>query len=199
VYELSSIDIPASKSLTLLSNSTKTNIRSNIITIGKSKKYDYISYLYFELPLIPANMEAYSAEIVLFKTGNSLYEADNYYWVYPLLEDFSTYTNYYNRPNYESSLGIVFSTSKDKIYSQINITPIVLQCINNNLSNKGLILFGRSETAGVITYGSALNKDKYLVPFLRIYLKRYSDNCCIKTVPISCRYSILPPIDKEKL
>ncbi|MBM7870080.1 hypothetical protein JOC70_001550 [Clostridium pascui] len=196
---MSSIDIPASKSLTLLSNYTKTNIRSNVITIGKRKKYDYISYLYFELPLIPANMEVYSAEIVLFKTGNSLNEADNYYWIYPLLEDFSTYTNYYNRPNYESSLGMVFSTSKDKIYSQINITPIILQWINNNLSNKGLTLFGRSETAGVITYGSALNKDKYLVPFLRMYLKRYPDNCCIKTVPISCKYSILPPIGKEKL
>lgn len=155
--------------------------------------------IFYHQPLWFHKMEVCSAEIVLFKTGNSLYEADNYYWVYPLLEDFSTYTNYYNRPNYESSLGILFSTSKDKIYSQINITPIVLQWINNNLSNKGLTLFGRSETAGVIAYGSALNKDKYIVPFLRIYLKRYSDNCCIKTVPISCKYSILPPIDKEKL
>lgn len=192
-----SIEIPSSKSLTVLNNYAKKNIRSNIITIGKGKKYDYISYLYFELPISSAYMEVCSAEIVLFKTGNSVYESDNYYWVCPLLEDFSTYTNYYNRPNYESSLGIVFSIRKDEIYSQINITPIVMQWINNNLSNKGLTIFADSDSEQVITYGSALNNDKYLVPFLRIHLRNNLNNYCIKTIPISCKYYILPPINKE--
>jgi hypothetical protein len=66
VVLLSSILIPATKSLTVTNKSPNENINEDIITVGYDGKYKYISYLYFDISSIPTNVTVLSAELVLF-------------------------------------------------------------------------------------------------------------------------------------
>ena len=189
---MKNIIIPASKSLTISNKFPNENINNSIIRVGNDGTYYYHGYLFFDTSPIPDNILIYSAEIVLFKTKDFFDCNHTTFSLYPLLDYFSTFTTYANHPRVNMNFKNNFSPFTSNICVEIDMTNIVSMWSSNTLINKGLFLVGDFTKTSLTSFASALNKENYLVPFLRICFKELPtiDNSnCINKMPfykLSC-------------
>lgn len=192
------IDIYGLKSLTVTSEMANTNINSRTIYIGnryvgEKFKAHCISYLYFDMSTIPADIELLSAQLVLFRIEPYTMESqgDEIGRIYPLIDYFSSYTSYVNKPRYNDALEVNFLVKQDRIYIEADLMPIVLNWIKGAVHNKGLVIMVSEHSKQFLKFGSSLNKDKNLLPLLQITFRHKT--CQLPLVEIDCTYEIVPP------
>lgn len=143
------------------------------ICVGKLDGYCYWSTLFFELSQIPNNIYLNEATIILFKipisVGQCCYygEKGNKYEMAPLINYASPYTYRYHELHTEELLKQTFEVTPQSAYTEIDITNIVKSWLNEELENKGLLLTG-DKSSKLIVYGSELDSNLALRPFLRI-------------------------------
>jgi hypothetical protein len=135
VIILSSILIPATKSLTVTNNFPNTNINEDIITVGYDGKYKYISYLYFDISSIPNNVSVLSAEFVLFKTDDFYNDIRKEFLICPLSDYFSTYTTFNNSPKMNTRIKRPFYPLTSKVAVTVNLTYLVSLWLMNTIPN----------------------------------------------------------------
>lgn len=172
---MSSILIPATKSLTVTNKFPNRNINEGIITVGKNGIYNYVSYLFFDISAIPSNVCILNAELVLFKTNNFYEDRRKKAFIYPLLDYFSTYTTYNNHPEINNSIEKAFCPMTSKVAVRVNLTCLVTLWINNKQPNTGIALFDINNEV-FAEFGSAICTDSYLVPFIDVSIDN-SNNC----------------------
>jgi hypothetical protein len=173
---LSIILIPSTKSLTVTNKIPNGNINNDIITVGSDGKYDYISYLFFDISTIPINVSILDAELVLFKVNNFYNNLMEEFCIYPISDYFSTYTTFNNRPKVNTIIKKVFHPITSKVAVTINLTSFVSLWIKNQLNITGIALLGKN-TNTLAEFGSSICKDNYLIPFIKILVKPIINNC----------------------
>lgn len=181
---MSIILIPSTKSLTVTNKIPNGNINNNIITVGSDGKYDYISYLFFDISTIPINVSILDAELVLFKVNNFYNNLMEEFCIYPISDYFSTYTTFNNRPKVNTIIKKVFHPITSKVAVTINLTSFVSLWIKNQLNITGIALLGKN-TNTLAEFGSSICKDNYLIPFIKILVNpincnNYSNNTSIE-------------------
>lgn len=123
---MGSILIPASKSLTVTDRLPDGNINEDIIITGRDGIYNYFSYLFFDISSIPSNVSISYAELVLFKTDKFYDDINKTFGIYPLLDYFSIYTTYSNRPRINNSVLKNFYPLTSKVAVTIILTHLFL-------------------------------------------------------------------------
>lgn len=170
---LNSIIIPASKSLTIANKLPMLNINSNHIKVGCQLKFNYISYLFFDVSSIPCNAQFLNAELVLFKTDNFYEDHSKKFIIYQLEDYFSSYTTYDNRPQINKRIKKVFYPFTSKVAVTVDVTKFVSLWIKSEQNCTGIML--DSETDCSLTkFGSSISNDSYIIPFIKVYF----EECC---------------------
>ena len=183
---MKSITIPAIKSLTITNKYPDKSLNEHKIVVGFDGEYNYYSYLFWDISLIPSNVVVSSAKLTLFKADNFYYENSKKISISLLYDYFSSYTTYNNPPNYDHYTIINFYPLTTKVSVTVDITTIVSSWVKNSLKNKGIILYGRNEDI-LASFGSVKSSDNYLVPFIIVNYEPYSsDKCCKKKCDDKC-------------
>lgn len=176
---MGSIIIPAVKSLTTTNKSPSKSLNEDVITVGYDGKYNYYSYLFFDISSIPCNVIISNAELVLFKVDKFYNNNSKKISINPLREYFSTYTTYDNSPTYDHYTTINFYPLTSKVAVTVNVTTIISSWIKNKPNNKGIVLQGKNNDV-LVKFGSANCEDPYLIPFITVNYEYYSPNKCSK-------------------
>jgi len=179
VISLASILIPATKSLTVTNRLPNENINEDIIVVGNDGKYDYISYLFFDISAIPSNVSIRSAELVLFKTNSFYNDSRKEFFIYPLNDYFSTYTTFNNRPKVNTIMKKKFYPITSNIAVTANLANLVSLWLDNKLTNTGIALMDKSNSV-LAEFGSSISKDSYLIPFIKVVAKPIDHSGSIK-------------------
>ncbi|WP_298843704.1 DNRLRE domain-containing protein [uncultured Clostridium sp.] len=164
---MESIIISSTKSLTLTNKILDGNINKDNITVGYDGVYSYSSLLFFDISKIPINAEIANAEIVLFKTDKFYDDKKKCIYIYPLFDYFNNYTTYKNPPMVNNLIQGSIYPITSKILVKANITKIVSLWFKHPASNKGIILYKKSNDF-ITNYGSATCKDSSLTPFIKV-------------------------------
>ena len=177
---LSSILIPATKSLTVTNKLPNGNINGDTITVGNDGVNNYISYLFFDISAIPSNVSVINAELVLFTTNNFYNDYKKEIFICTLNDYFSTYTTFNNRPRVNSNVKRKFSPLTSNVALTVNLTYFLSLWFKNKLTNAGITLFSNNNILS--DFGSAISKDAYLIPFINVSITPIvSDKCdCFK-------------------
>lgn len=174
---MASIIIPASKSLTVINKLPNQNINSNFIKVGCKEKFNYISYLYFDISSIPDNSKILSAELVLFKTNNFYDDKSKRITIYQLKDYFSSYTTYNNRPSIDSHIKKAFCPFTSDVAITIDIKKFVVLWIKDGSICTGIMLEGESGCK-VTELGSSKSNDSYIIPFIKVNIEACNEKCC---------------------
>lgn len=210
---LANIIIPASKSLTVTDRYPDTGIDANTIKVGYDRKYAYYSYLFFDISSIPTNAAVQNAELVLFKIDNFYEDRDMDFYIYPLYDYFSPFTDYNNRPSINRRMKKTFYPITAKAAVTVDLTEIVSMWVENELPAAGIALL-KKDNACCAGFGSSSCINSCLSPFIRVIFtqcacnkgceKQYNNcnqNCVqnfyINCIPISC--SSKPTIRKVRV
>lgn len=181
-----SIIIPAVKSLTVTNKYPDKSLNEGIITVGSDGKYNYYSYLFFDISSIPCDVVVSSAELVLFKTDKFYNNTNKKVSISPLRDYFSTYTTYNNAPDYDHYTTINFYPLTSKVAVTVNVTTIISSWVKSKPNNKGIILYGKNKDV-LVNFGSVKSEDNYLTPFLKINYEHLSaDRCKRKDCDNNC-------------
>lgn len=172
---MKSIRIPAIKSLTTTNKYPGKSFNEDTIKIGFDGEYNYYSYLFWDLSLIPPNVIVSSAKLTLFKADNFFNDISKKISISPLYDYFSAYTTYNNSPDYDRYTIINFYPLTTNVSVTVNIRTIVSSWVKNSLRNKGIILYARNNNI-FTSFGSVKTSDNYLVPFIVINYEPYSPN-----------------------
>ncbi|MBP2650684.1 MAG: hypothetical protein H6Q74_1509 [Firmicutes bacterium] len=167
------INVPASKSLTLSNKFPGSNIKDKKIMVGWEGKYNYYSYLFFDIGIIPINISLVSASLVLFKVADFFNSPVPVFNIYPLLKPFSSFTTYENACpiDLDPALEQEFLPFTQDVAIEINITVLLDKWLNNTLKNNGIDIRGKYTEPypiGYTYFGSAYSKDNTLIPFIRV-------------------------------
>lgn len=169
----------ADKTISITNEFPNKNINEENIIVGNEAKYNYYSYIFFNTSAIPTNSIINRADLVLFKTDNFYEDYNKLFGACSISDYFSTYTTYSNRPNIIDVVTSKFYPLTSQAAVSINVSKIVsLWNINPYMNIGGMMLYSKSK--GVICkFGSAISKNKYLIPFLKIYydIKDTTCNC----------------------
>lgn len=171
--------IPATKSLTVTSKFRNKGLKEDTIEIGYDDKYEYYSYLLFDISLIPHDVSILHAELVLFKMGDFRNNSKKKFSIIPLRDCFSTSTTYKNKPDVDHKYKINFYPVTSKAEITVDVTSIVLLWSRNKLTNKGIMLYGKRKDS-FIKLGSSNCENKGLIPFIKVSYKHESHNRCCK-------------------
>ncbi|MBL4933553.1 DNRLRE domain-containing protein [Clostridium paridis] len=163
---MSSLLIPATKSLTVTNRIPNGNINEDTILVGSDENFVYFSYLFFDTSVIPKDSCICSAELVLFKT-NDFYNSRKEFYISPLLDYFSSYTTFNNRPRVNTIIKATFYPVVSKVAATVDLTYFVSYWFKNNLANTSIILFTKEKDI-LTKFGSAVSSDPYLIPYLSI-------------------------------
>ncbi|MBK1813408.1 DNRLRE domain-containing protein [Clostridium sp. YIM B02505] len=163
---MASIIIPASKSITITNKLPDSNINGDTIVVGNDGMSSYFSYLFFDLSPLPSNISVSYAELTLFKTDNFHNDVTNIFGIYPC-DYFSTYTTFKNRPKPDPFSTKHFYPITSEVAVKIPLTYFVSGWISNPKRSTCVQLFAKSKNT-TASFGSAINKDDYLIPFLKV-------------------------------
>lgn len=189
------IIIPATKSLTVTNKIPDGNINEDVITIGRDGIYNYFSYLFFDISTIPCNVLISYAELVLFKVDNFYNDVSKIFGIYPLSDYFSTYTTYNNSPTINGSMQENFHPITSKVSVTVVLTSFVSLWNRNSYLNTGIMLFGKNKDT-LTKYGSSINQDSYLIPFLKVcFIPAISKNVCHQNY----QYDNNPPVKEVRV
>lgn len=182
VVNLSSILIPATKSLTVTDRFPNGNINKDTIVIGSDGKYNFISYLFFDVSSIPSNVSVSKAELVLFKINNFYNDSKKEFSIYPLIDYFSDYTTFNNCPNVDTKIKKKFNPLTSKVAVIVDLTKFVSLWVNNKQNNTGIALFDKKNSI-FAEFGSAISKNNYLIPFINVSISPINIKCnCCKNI-----------------
>lgn len=178
---MSSILIPATKSLTVTNKLPNGNINEDIIMVGIDEKYMYTSYLFFDSSAIPNNVYVSNAELVLFKTNNFYNNSKIEFSISPLSDYFSTYTTFNNPPRENKIIKTKFYPITSKVAVTVNLSYIVSLWVKNQLTNTGIALYCRNQNV-IAEFGSAINENSYLIPFINVSINPIinKNQCCTR-------------------
>ena len=87
---MKSLIIPAIKSLTITNKHPDKSVNEDTIIVGSDGEYNYYSYLFWDISLIPSNVIISSAKLTLFKVDNFFYDINKKISISPLYEYFSS-------------------------------------------------------------------------------------------------------------
>lgn len=191
---MASIILPASKSVIVTNKFPKQTYNSNYIKVGYKQKYNYISYLYFDISSIPVNIEILRAELVLFKVDNFYEDNSKNLIIYQLEDYFSSYTTYNNRPKVNRSIRKAFCPFTSEVYVTVDITKFVSLWFESENICTGIMMVSESNCIR-LEFGSSKSNDSYIIPFIKIYYEGccYNDNPTIRNINIT---GTVPPESK---
>jgi len=174
---LSSILIPATKSLTVTNKFPNGNINDETIIIGSDGIYNYISYLFFDISAIPVNISISNAELILFKTNKFYNDSKKEFSIYQISEYFSTFTTFNNPPKVNPMIKKVFYPITSKVAVSVNLTYLVSLWLKNKQVNTSIALVDMKNSI-LAEFGSANNENKYLIPFINVSIISNTSNKC---------------------
>ncbi len=159
---------------------------------------EFLSLLYFSLPVYPGFARLKSAKIVLFKEPGQEPRFDwqwsacrgagrHHYILSPLLEHFSIHSGLFHVPRADSSQRVEFCDDANLCYTEIDITKIAVKWLDNTLENKGLILTGRGNSR-LICYASENSCIPGMRPVLRLAYKERAH--CPGLSSVSCTVEV---------
>jgi hypothetical protein len=165
---MSYIDVPCQESVSLIKGSKCPLYIQDKLYLG----YNFETYLFFGLPPAAFFGRVKQARLILFKIPPGVIEASsipksNRYVLWPLLDFFSLYSNWYRPPETDGSLRLDYEDRADMSYTEIDITEIAKAWIRQNPENKGLLLAG-VPNARSLTYASDQYKTPGMRPMLRL-------------------------------
>lgn len=161
-----SLIIYANKSLTITDEIPDGNIEDETLLVG-SNDFNYASYLFFDLSVLPDNITNLKAQLVLFKTGD-FNNSPIKFSIYPLAEHFSSFTTYNNYPSWNKNTRVDFLPFTKSIAAESNMTSIVSSWYNGTLLNRGILIIANTRNAALASFGSAYNTNNDLIPLLHI-------------------------------
>ncbi len=187
---MSILDLMCKDSVSFSNNRCNTKINNTILHLGGHHKY--LSCLYFDFPPYSCLKNLKSAKLILFKHPMSQYKTfdskcdyrgkcdchvgcNRHYIVSPLLEFFSAYSCLYSVPKADFSKKMKFDDDVSLCYTEIDITEIVKEWIDDNMENKGLMLIG-NDSNKLISYASEKNDIPRMCPIIRLIYKE--NTCC---------------------
>lgn len=194
---MSSILIPATKSLTVTDKLPNGNINKDTIVIGSDGKYKFISYLFFDTSFIPCNVSVSNAELVLFKTNNFYDDDKKEFSIYSINDYFSTYTTFNNCPKVNNKIKKKFNPITSKVAAVVDLSDFVSLWVSNKQNNTGIALFDKKNSI-FAEFGSANCKDKYLIPFINVSISPIISNKCKCCENINCNCCV-PTTKKIKV
>lgn len=158
--------IYANKSLTITDEIPDGNIEDETLLVG-SNDFNYASYLFFDLSVLPDNITNLKSQLVLFKTGD-FNNSPIKFSIYPLAEHFSSFTTYNNYPSWNKNNKVDFYPFTKSIAAESNVTSIVSSWYNGTLLNRGILIIANTRNAALASFGSAYNTNNDLIPLLHI-------------------------------
>jgi hypothetical protein len=164
---LSSVIIPATKSLTITNKFTDGNLNEDTIIVGNDGEYRYFSYLFFDISRIPVDASIYNAELVLFKTNNFYNDSSKEFCLCQLSDYFSSYSTFENRPKINPFMKIFFYPITTKVAVTVNLTDLFIWWVKNKLTNTSIALFNIQKNI-LAEFGSSICKDTYLTPYINV-------------------------------
>lgn len=181
---MSSVIIPASKSLTVTNKFPNGNINDDTITVGHDGIYNYLSYLFFDISAVPPDSSVNYAELVLFKV-DKFYDCNKVFGICQLNDYFSTYTTYDNQPKINCMLQKNFYPLTSKAAVTIPFTLFVKSWLKSSLLSTNIVLYGKSKNT-LVSFGSSICTNTYLIPFIKVF---FTEVKCQNTCPNSCHPS----------
>lgn len=177
---LSILDVNCRESMSIPKKGCNACVCMETLLLGS----DYESYLWFDLPPYQTLKNLQAAKLVLFKVPSILItreeaERVSSYELYPLLDYFSEYSGFYDRPPVDLARKVEFIDRRDYSYTEADITSIVTAWLNMEVENKGMVLMG-NENVRLISYASEGYARRGMRPMLRLV---YEDVVC---PPLSC-------------
>lgn len=191
------LDLVCKNSVSFSTDCYNTKTDNKRLYVGGA--YNYISFLYFPIPPYLYNKELVSAKLILFKHPLSKHKVigskrcyseycyyykehdcikeydcnndkSNKYILCPLLEYFSVYSDSYSVPKADLSKKISFVNDVTLCYTEIDITKIMESWLNEDIDNKGVMLFG-NDFSNLISYGSENDDVAGMHPVIRLAYK----------------------------
>lgn len=186
------IDISCQDSYNFSKSCYHINNEKKLLFLGKNKSI----YLFFNLPyFLPADT-LLNARLLLFrlfclpldtKSVTLTENAVNQYKLYPLLDFSSIFSDLLQMPAVDLNRGINFQSGYNNTYTEIDITQIVTDWLNNSLENKGILLRG-TKLSSCITYASNQYAVLGMRPAIRITCKKL--NICRSLQKAPCEVTI---------
>ena len=194
---MSVINILASKSLTVSTRRLRRGMGDKRIIVGNKRKCNYCSYLFFDTSAIPNSLSLLSAKLVLFKLCDFFSCTAVTFSVYPLLEQFSSYTTY----DKDCSVSLDPALKQDffpftcEAAIEIDITVIVDMWLKNTLVNRGIVIKSNNTQYPPCCYtafGSAYSADNTVIPFIRAAFVPGPCLCFLPKSDITYTAKVLP-------
>lgn len=165
---MSFIDLICMESVSLIKGSKCFGYNKDRLHLGCS----FQTYLYFELPPTIIFSRVKEAKLILFKIPINVFKTSSTqqsdrYRVCPLLDYFSTYSNWYQPPRTDDSLTVNYEDQARMSYTEIDITTIAEAWTEENPENKGLLLTGAPD-ARYLVYASDQYETIGMRPRLRL-------------------------------
>ncbi|MEL7633021.1 MULTISPECIES: DNRLRE domain-containing protein [Sporomusa] len=194
---MSVINILASKSLTVSTRRSRRGMKGKKIIVGNKRKCNYFSYLFFDTSAIPNSLSLLSAKLVLFKLCDFFSCTAVTFSVYPLLDQFSSYTTY----DKDCSVSLDPTLKQDffpftcEAAIEIDITTIVDMWLKNTLVNRGIVIKGNNThypPCCYTSFGSAYSADNTVIPFIRAAFAQGPCLCFLPNSDITYTAKVFP-------
>ena len=158
------------------------DIDGDILYLGNYYRCNYLICLYFALPRYSVLQKLKKASLVLYKLPEDHNDCRRYkrynkheqckkykdkYIVCPLEDYFSAYSRDFSIPDPDFDRKKEFRDTIHSCFTEIDITDIVKDWINEEIENRGLILLGRKDSH-LIIYASKKCSISRMCPTLRL-------------------------------
>lgn len=150
------------------------------LLLGEACRNQYFIYLFFALPSYMCIKYLKQARLILFKMPQEdrVYSGANescgQYYVGPLIDFFSIYSDQYGGLAIEESQVVVFKDAYCCSYTDIDITSILKSWLEEKIENKGLLLYSSRE-ASLLTYASSRYSIEGMRPRIRLIYENFEE------------------------
>ncbi len=190
---MSLMDVECQESIYITESGYYNDKDKKRLLLGEDCDDAYLVYLFFSLPSYSYINNLQEARLILFKLPNEeendlhLNQKYGSYSVAPLLNFFSIYACMYSPTFIDCSQRTIFRNDCRCSYAEVDITHIVKAWTQEEIENKGLLLYRNKETS-LVVYASNQYKIEGMRPRLRLV---YEDDCVCKTlVSVPCTVTV---------
>lgn len=158
------------------------------LLLGEVCRNQYFIYLFFPLPSCMCIRHLKQARLILFKMPqedraySGANEVGGQYYVGPLVDFFSIYSDQYGGLVIEDSQVVIFKDTYCCSYTDIDITSIVKSWLEEKIENKGLLLYG-SRDASLLTYASSRYSIEGMRPRIRLVYENFDECPILSSTP----------------
>ena len=160
------------------------------LLLGEACWNQYVSYLFFSLPRYSGIGCLKQARLILFKVPQEDQASSCSsgvrvaYYVGPLIDFFSIYSYHYGSLTIERNQIVTFQDNVCCSYTEIDITSIVRNWLEDKIENKGILLYA-SRAASLITYASSRYSIESMRPRIRLIYEDNNGDPILSSVPCS--------------